>query len=216
MISLPWCPREVKAPERVLDAIYRAAYAGLKDDSLATVAGLDPANYRQLYELDPQVKEHFLRGRADSELEHALKLAQASREGDAKASLAILQHVHGWTAKQQIEVSGSVNATLETALDGVAIELLAKIRQQQPRVLEHDNPPQEQNHGLAQPQLETRQDARQTPHEVRQDARQTAPEGAQQDARAGGVGCAPEAGEPVRPRRSRIESDNADLFARAS
>src|ERR1035437_440237 len=199
MISLPWCPREVKAPERVLDAIYRAAYAGLKDDSLATVAGLDPANYRQLYELDPQVKEHYLRGRADSELEHALKLAQASREGDAKASLAILQHVHGWTAKQQIEVSGSVNATPETALDGVAIELLAKIRQQQPRVITHE---QEQNHGLAQPQLETRQDARQTPDEApRQDAKPTADE-------APGQG-----GKPL--RRAAIESDNADLFARA-
>jgi hypothetical protein len=139
MRSLPFTPREVKAPERVLDAIYRGAYAGLKDDALATVAGLDPANYRQLYELDPAVKEHFLRGRADSELEHALKLAQASREGDAKASLAILQHVHGWTAKQHIELSGNVNTTLETALDGVAIELLAKIRTP-PRVLEHDEP----------------------------------------------------------------------------
>src|ERR1017187_5293586 len=174
MISLPWCPREVKAPERVLDAIYRAAYAGLKDDSLATVAGLDPANYRQLYELDPQVKEHYLRGRADSELEHALALAQASREGDAKASLAILQHVHGWTAKQQIEVSGSVNATLETALDGVALELLAKIRQQQPRVITHV---EESNHGLAQPQLEiSSQDTRQTPDEARQDAPRAADE----------------------------------------
>jgi len=141
MRSLPWAPREVRASERILDAIYNAAYAGLKGDAIATTAGLTPQNYRQLYELDPAVSEHYLKGRADSELEHALKLAQASREGDAKASLAILQHVHGWTAKQQVEISGSVNATLETALDGVAIELLQKIRAAEPRVLEHDDTP---------------------------------------------------------------------------
>ena len=49
------------------------------------------------------------RGRADSELEHATKMAEASRNGDAKASLAILQHIHGWTAKQEVMVTGGIS-----------------------------------------------------------------------------------------------------------
>jgi hypothetical protein len=140
MRSLPWRATPVRATERVLEAVYKAAYAGISDKRLPTVAGLDPMEYQRLYELDPQVREHYLRGRADSELEHALMLAQASREGDAKASLAILQHVHGWTAKQQIELSGDANVTLDLALDGLASNLLAKIRAPEPRVIEQEVP----------------------------------------------------------------------------
>ena len=105
MKSLIWRPTVVKATERVLDAIYNAAYAGLKGDSLAVAAGLTPSQLNALCELDPAAKDHLQRGRADSELEHARMLAKASMEGDAKASLAILQHVHGWTAKTEISMN---------------------------------------------------------------------------------------------------------------
>ena len=105
MKSLIWQPTVVKATERILDAIYAAAYSGLKGDSLAVAAGLSPQQLNALCELDPAAKEHMQRGRADSELEHATMLARASREGDAKASLAILQHIHGWTAKTEISMN---------------------------------------------------------------------------------------------------------------
>ena len=44
------------------------------------------------------------KGKADSEMRCAQRLNEASEQGDAKASLAILQHVHGWTARQEISV----------------------------------------------------------------------------------------------------------------
>ena len=37
--------------------------------------------------------------------------------GDAKASLAILQHVHGWTAKQEISVDVYQKISVLTALE---------------------------------------------------------------------------------------------------
>jgi hypothetical protein len=36
------------------------------------------------------------KGKADAELEHATLLAHASREGDVKATIAILEKQHGW------------------------------------------------------------------------------------------------------------------------
>jgi hypothetical protein len=59
-----------------------------------------------------------LKGRADAEYQHAHMMEQASLNGDAKASLAILQHVHGWTAKQEISLSVdniSITQALEAA-----------------------------------------------------------------------------------------------------
>ena len=109
MKSLPFVPTVVKASEKRLDTVYAAAYAGLKGANLATAVGLTLNAYQQLCELDPAVQEHELRARADSELEHSNMLAQASREGDAKASLAILQHMHGWSAKQGPDVAVQVN-----------------------------------------------------------------------------------------------------------
>ena len=138
MYSLPFRPKVVKATERMLDAIYAAAYAGLKGDRLATAAGMSPQDLNHLLELDPLAKEYELRGRTDSELEHANLLAKASREGDAKASLAILQHVHGWTAKQSIDVSGEALSSLQVVFVGQ--DQLPP--PQQGRTLEHTVPPE--------------------------------------------------------------------------
>ena len=118
MYSLPFEPRKVRATERVLMSIYTAASLGLKGDSLALAAGLLPSEYRTLTELDDYAKLAAQKGRADGEFEHATKLADASRAGDAKASLAILQHVYGWTAKQEISMSiqsVSITQALEDA-----------------------------------------------------------------------------------------------------
>ena len=99
-LSIPHEPRRLRATEAVLDRIYEAAKVGLKGDSLALASGMLPQEYRQLCELDPQALLAAQRGKADAELEHATMLAKASREGDAKASLAILQHIHGWQSKE--------------------------------------------------------------------------------------------------------------------
>ena len=100
MKSLPLTIRTIKATEARLESIYQAANLGLKGDALAMHAGMLPEEYRQLCELDPAAKLAALKGKADAEAEHALLLANASRAGDAKASLAILQHQHGWQSRE--------------------------------------------------------------------------------------------------------------------
>jgi len=118
MHSLPLSIRDVKATEGRLQAIYDAAKKGLKGDTLALAAGMLPIEYRQLCQLDPVAEMAALKGKADAEMLHASMLEQASLQGDAKASLAILQHVHGWTAKQEISISVeniSITQALEAA-----------------------------------------------------------------------------------------------------
>lgn len=111
--SLPFEPRQVRVTEARLEKIYLAASLGLKGDTLAVASGLHPTEFRQLQQLDPIVELAVLKGRADSELEHSGHLAQRSREGDAKASLAILQHQHGWTAKQDVNITGNALTNLQ-------------------------------------------------------------------------------------------------------
>ena len=102
--SLPLTIREVKATEATLEKIYEAAFLGLKDDALALAAGMLPVEYNRLKELDPIAQLAEQKGRADSEMENSKHLLDAARNGDAKAALAILQHVHGWVAKQAVSI----------------------------------------------------------------------------------------------------------------
>ena len=60
--------------------------------------------YRRLKEFDQMAELAEQKGRADNERENSQLLQDAARAGDAKAALAILQHVHGWVAKQAISV----------------------------------------------------------------------------------------------------------------
>jgi hypothetical protein len=90
---------------------------GLKGDSLALAAGLLPNEYRQLCQLDPLAELAAQKGKSDNEIRTARKLNEASDAGDAKASLAILQHVHGWTAKQEISVDVYQKISVITALE---------------------------------------------------------------------------------------------------
>lgn len=114
--SLPYAPREVKATEARLNAIYDAAKLGLKGDSLALAAGMLPTEYRQLCQLDSIAEMAAMKGRADGEVEASRQLHAAAREGDAKASLAILQHVHGWVAKQAITIDVDQRISITAAL----------------------------------------------------------------------------------------------------
>jgi hypothetical protein len=90
---------------------------GLKGDSLALASGMLPLEYRQLCQFDPLAELAAQKGRADSELRCAQRLNEASEAGDAKASLAILQHVHGWTARQEISVDVYQKISVITALE---------------------------------------------------------------------------------------------------
>lgn len=115
--SIPHEPRRLTATEARLDAIYAAARRGLKGDTLALASGLLPTEYRQLCQFDPLAELAELKGRADGEMELSGLLHDAARGGDAKASLEILKHVHGWVAKQQISVDVEQRISITGALE---------------------------------------------------------------------------------------------------
>jgi hypothetical protein len=114
--SLPFEPRKVVATEARLNKIYEAAKLGLKGDALALASGMLPTEYRQLCELDPIADMAALKGKADGELEMSMCLHKAAKEGDAKAALAILQHSHGWVAKQSISIDVDQRISITGAL----------------------------------------------------------------------------------------------------
>ena len=130
--SLPLTVREVRATEATLERIYQAAFLGLKNDALALAAGLLPVEYRRLKELDQMAEMAELKGRADSERENSQHLLNAARAGDAKAALAILQHTHGWVAKQAISVEvdqrisviDALRAAESRVIDGAVTEVI--------------------------------------------------------------------------------------------
>jgi len=115
--SLPYEPRQVQATEARLDAIYSAARKGLIGDTLALAAGLLPAEYRRLCQFDPLAELAELKGRADGEMLASDQLHQAAAAGDAKAALDILKHVHGWVARQAIDVSVEQTISIKHALE---------------------------------------------------------------------------------------------------
>jgi hypothetical protein len=114
--SLPYEPREIKATEARLQRIYEAAGYGLKGDALALAAGMTPIEYRRLCQMDPMAEMAEMKGRADSEMRTAKTLYKAAEEGDAKAALAILQHRHEWSAKQEITVDVYQRISITQAL----------------------------------------------------------------------------------------------------
>lgn len=103
-LSIPYTPRQVRATEARLQAIYDAAALGLKGDALALAAGMLPGEYRQLCELDPVAEVAAQKGRADAEAKLAKVMHAAALSGDTKAALAILQNRHDWTPKQDISI----------------------------------------------------------------------------------------------------------------
>jgi len=115
--SIPHEPRKIQATEARLDAIYLAARKGLKGDTLALAAGMLPSEYRQLCQFDPLAELAELKGRADGEMEISTILHDAAAGGDAKAALEILKHVHGWVAKQQINVDVEQRISITGALE---------------------------------------------------------------------------------------------------
>jgi len=134
--SIPLSIRKLEATESRLQAIYDAAALGLKGDSLALAAGMLPQEYRQLCEFDPVATMAEQKGRADSEIEASSHLREAARAGDAKAALAILQHSHGWTAKQEISIDVYQKISITQALEQAQSRVIdGLITEQQPQTL---------------------------------------------------------------------------------
>ncbi len=148
--SLSFSPREIKATEKTLQAIYDAARLGLRGDSMALAAGLLPVEYRRLTQLDPMAQMAEEKGRADGEAEAAGQLRDAARSGDAKAALAILTHVHGWVAKQQVQIDVQQRISIVAALQE------AESRVIEGRVLSEETPALTAE---TRPALEYRQEA---------------------------------------------------------
>ena len=115
--NIPFEPRTLRATEARLEAIYRAAKAGLKGDSLALAAGMLPKEMRQLHEFDPAVEMAEMKGRADSEMALSAVLHTAADAGDAKAALDILKHTHGWVAKQALDINVDQRISITQALE---------------------------------------------------------------------------------------------------
>jgi hypothetical protein len=140
--SLPYEPRELKATEARLQAIYDAAALGLRGDSLALAAGMLPAEFRRLCQMDPLAEMAEAKGRADSEVEAAGQLREAARNGDSKASLAILQHVHGWVAKQQVQVDVKQQISVIAALQEAESRVIeGRVVSDTPAALSHSPAP---------------------------------------------------------------------------
>ena len=116
VFSLPYEPRRLQATEARLEAIYNAARKGLKGDTLALAAGMTPTEYRALCQFDPLAALAEEKGRADGEMEMAGVLREAALGGDAKAALDILKHVHGWVAKQAVQVEVNQTISITSAL----------------------------------------------------------------------------------------------------
>ena len=114
--SIPFEPRELRASDDVLEAIYQAAKLGIKGDALAFAAGLLPIEYRRLHALDTRASIAEAKGRADSEVEVASAVRAAALEGDTKAGLALLSVLHEWVPKQQINVDIKSQISITEAL----------------------------------------------------------------------------------------------------
>ena len=114
--SIPFEPRELKATPDVLEKIYAAAKLGIKGDALAFAAGLLPIEYRRLLALDQAASIAEAKGRADSEVEAAAIVRNAAMEGDSKAAMALLTHLHDWMPKQQISIDVKSQISITAAL----------------------------------------------------------------------------------------------------
>jgi hypothetical protein len=114
--SIPFEPRELKATPEVLERIYAASKLGIKGDALAFAAGLLPIEYRRLLALDKAASIAEAKGRADSEVEAAAIVRNAAMEGDSKAAMALLTHLHDWMPKQQISIDVKSQISITAAL----------------------------------------------------------------------------------------------------
>lgn len=124
--SLPVVAREIRADDAVLEAVYEAARRGLKGDQLAFAANLLPTEYRRLLTLDPLVEVAERKGKADAEMALSGVLMDTALSGDAKSALAVLQHRHDWTARQEVSMEVSHRISITAALEAATARVEQK------------------------------------------------------------------------------------------
>lgn len=117
MFSIPYEPRILKATEARLNAIYRAARAGLKKDALAYAADMLPEEYRRLKEMDRAVALVEARARADAEMELSEAMYKASQMGDVKATQFLLTHSFDWHQTQTMNINVEQRISITQALE---------------------------------------------------------------------------------------------------
>ena len=142
--SFPYEPRKLEATEARLEAIMKAAKLGLKGDSLALAAGMTPTEYRQLCLFDPIAEYAELKGRAEGEREMSEVLHTAAKEGDAKSALAILQHQHGWVAKQQLSIDVEQRISITAALEQAQARVIDALTASEPESVTYTEVPTKQ------------------------------------------------------------------------
>jgi hypothetical protein len=147
--SFAYEPRKLQATEARLEAIMKAAKLGLKGDALALAAGMLPTEYRQLVLFDPIAEYAELKGRADGEREMSEVLHLAAKEGDAKAALAILQHQHGWVAKQQLSIDVEQRISITAALESAQSRVISALENQPAETIEFKELPSKQEQKAA-------------------------------------------------------------------
>jgi hypothetical protein len=147
--SFPYEPRKLEATESRLEAIMKAAKLGLKGDSLALAAGMTPTEYRQLVLFDPIAEYAEMKGRAEGEREMSEVLHLAAKEGDAKAALAVLQHQHGWVAKQQLSIDVEQRISITAALESAQSRVIDALENQAAETIEFKEVPTKQEQKAA-------------------------------------------------------------------
>jgi hypothetical protein len=117
-LSLTHEPLTLQATEQRLTAVYEAARKGLKGDRIAYAAGMKPADFRRLQQMDPLVELAQEKGAADGEAALAEVLYDAATHGkDPKVALDLLKHRHDWVAKQQLDVTVDDKISVLKALE---------------------------------------------------------------------------------------------------
>ena len=117
-LSLTHEPLTLQATEQRLTAVYEAARKGLKGDRIAFAAGMKPADFRRLAQMDPLVELAQEKGAADGEAALAEVLYDAATKyKDPKVALDLLKHRHDWVAKQQIDVEVNEKISITRALE---------------------------------------------------------------------------------------------------
>jgi len=117
-LSLTHEPLTLQATEQRLTAVYEAARKGLKGDTLAYAAGMKPADFRRLQQMDPLVELAQEKGLADGEMELASTLYEAATTyKDPKTALELLKYTRGWVARTQIDVTVDDKISVLKALE---------------------------------------------------------------------------------------------------
>jgi hypothetical protein len=91
---------------------------------------------------DPIAEYAEMKGRAEGEREMSEVLHLAAKEGDAKAALAVLQHQHGWVAKQQLSIDVEQRISITAALEQAQSRVIdALTLDEQPQTVEFKEVP---------------------------------------------------------------------------